>query len=96
MKRRDFFKKTFYTGVTAGAAIAFGDAGKLFATGSPLNQGPYDMVAVKGGDPVQMFDKAIESLGGMKNFVKRVRRSWSNQMSDGMLCRNVVPTLIPS
>jgi len=29
------------------------------------------MVAVKGGEPVQMFDKAIESLGGMKNFVKK-------------------------
>lgn len=71
MNRRDFFKKTFYTGVTAGAAIAFGDTGKIFAAGSPQNQEPFDLVAVKGGDPVQMFDRAIESLGGMKSFVKK-------------------------
>ena len=70
MKRRDFFKRTFYTGVTAGATIAFGDAEKLFSAVPSQNKGPYDLVAVKGGEPVQMFDKAIESLGGMKNFVK--------------------------
>lgn len=32
---------------------------------------PYDLVAVKGGEPEVMFDKAIESLGGIGNFVKQ-------------------------
>lgn len=31
----------------------------------------YDLVAVKGGEPDIMFDKAIESLGGMKQFVSK-------------------------
>jgi uncharacterized protein (DUF362 family) len=30
----------------------------------------FDLVAVKGGEPDVMFDKAIESLGGIKQFVK--------------------------
>jgi uncharacterized protein (DUF362 family) len=71
MNRRDFFKRTFYTGVTAGAAFAFGDTGKIFAGVPPQKQGPYDLVAVKGGEPGQMFDMAIESFGGMKSFVKK-------------------------
>jgi uncharacterized protein (DUF362 family) len=31
----------------------------------------YDLVAIKGGEPDVMFDKAIESLGGMKSFVRK-------------------------
>jgi uncharacterized protein (DUF362 family) len=31
---------------------------------------PYDLVAIKGGEPDVMFDKAIASLGGMKQFVR--------------------------
>lgn len=31
---------------------------------------PYDMVAIKGGEAADMFDKGIASLGGMKQFVK--------------------------
>ena len=73
MDRREFFKKSILAGVVAGAAMTFGDfrkafAGKIPPAGAP---GPFDLVAVKDGEPVQMFDKAIESLGGMKNFVKK-------------------------
>jgi uncharacterized protein (DUF362 family) len=32
---------------------------------------PYDLVAVRNGEPEIMFDKAIESLGGMGAFVKK-------------------------
>ena len=32
---------------------------------------PYDLVAVKGGEPEVMFDKAIESLGGIGTFVQK-------------------------
>lgn len=73
MDRRDFFKKSILTGIAAGAAMTFGDFRKIFAgkVPPPGAPGPYDLVAVKDGEPVQMFDKAIESLGGMKNFVKK-------------------------
>ena len=31
----------------------------------------YDLVAVKGGEPAEMFDKAIAAMGGMKKYVKK-------------------------
>jgi len=75
MDRRDFFKKSLLAGIAAGAAVTVGDFSKVFAgkVPSPPSGGtvPYDLVAVKDGEPVQMFDKAIESLGGMKSFVKK-------------------------
>ena len=71
MNRREFFKRSILTGAASGVALTGGNFKKIFAAISPQVKGPYDMVAVKGGEPVQMFDKAIESLGGMKNFVKK-------------------------
>jgi uncharacterized protein (DUF362 family) len=73
MDRREFFKKSILTGIATGAAMTFGDFSKIFAGKLPpeMPTGPYDLVAVKGGEPAQMFDKAIESLGGMKAFVKK-------------------------
>ena len=66
MDRRDFFRKSILAGVAAGAAMTFGDFRKALAgkIPPPGASGPFDLVAVKGGEPVQMFDKAIESLGG--------------------------------
>ncbi len=74
MNRRQFFRKGLYAGVAAGAALSLGDPEKLFASVPPLPPGPpvpYDLVAVKGGDPATMFTKGIESLGGMGAFVKK-------------------------
>ena len=75
MDRRDFFKKSLLAGIAAGAAVTVGDFSKVFAGKVPPppsgGTGPYDLVAVKDGEPMQMFDKAIESLGGMKSFVKK-------------------------
>ncbi|MCX6235657.1 MAG: DUF362 domain-containing protein [Bacteroidetes bacterium] len=71
MKRRDFIKKTLGAGVAAGATMSIGGFTKLFA-GTPYVPGlPFDMVAVKGGEPEVMFDKAIEAMGGMGTFVKK-------------------------
>ena len=71
MKRRDFIKTSVNASVAASAAITFGNINTLFANpaGNPLL--PYDLVAVRNGEPGAMFDKAIESLGGMKSFVKQ-------------------------
>jgi uncharacterized protein (DUF362 family) len=71
MDRRTFVKKSF------GASIAFGALAK---TGSIFSSRyfaesfavlPYDLVAIKGGEPEAMFDLGIKALGGMKAFVKK-------------------------
>ncbi|MBM2816742.1 MAG: hypothetical protein HW421_3504 [Ignavibacteria bacterium] len=61
MKRRDFI----YTSITAAGAV-FASNNLLAADNSKI-----DLVAVKGAMPDVMLDKAMETLGGMKNFVKK-------------------------
>ena len=70
MKRRQFIRTSMGAGFAAGAAIAFGNLNKLFAGPNPPAGLPYDLVAVRNGEPAAMFDKAIASLGGMESFVK--------------------------
>jgi len=70
MKRRDFLKKGLGAGVLAGAFLKVSGFGTLSA--KPSNPAkPYDLVAVMGGEPAQMFDKAIAALGGMAKYVKK-------------------------
>lgn len=71
MDRRDFIKKSIAASLAAGSAFALGRPEELFAATRSFAANPFDMVAIKGGEPDQMFDKAIESLGGMKRFVKK-------------------------
>ncbi len=72
MKRREFIRTTSAASVAAASAIVFGNLKTLFANRShiPLDE-TYDMVAVMSSEPGVMFDKAIESLGGMSSFVKQ-------------------------
>ena len=66
MKRRNFIRKGL--GLSAGISLS----PVLFQTvmaGIPTN--PYDLVAVKGGEPDHMFDQAINAMGGISKFVKR-------------------------
>lgn len=67
MDRRTFFLKSIGASVAAGAYLTFGKYNELFA----YPPTPFDLVAVKGGEPDVMFDKGIEALGGMKAFVKK-------------------------
>ncbi|MFZ3049134.1 MAG: DUF362 domain-containing protein [Desulfatirhabdiaceae bacterium] len=70
MDRRNFLKKMIGGSIAAGSTMAFGDYAKLLA--APVDSPTaYDLVAVKGSEPEVMFDKAIESLGGMKAFVPK-------------------------
>jgi uncharacterized protein (DUF362 family) len=69
MKRRDFVTKSIGVGLVGALAPVFGGLDTFAA--KPDSTGRYDLAAVRGGEPVQMFDKAIESLGGMSRFVKR-------------------------
>lgn len=69
MKRRKFLKKSVGAGVLMGTGLGFGGWNRLVA--SPFQSPEYDMVAIKGGEPDVMFDRAIAALGGMENFVKQ-------------------------
>jgi len=68
MKRRDFIKKSAGAGVISSAVMALNSYKNLF--GSTGGEQSWDLVAVKGGEPELMLDKAILSLGGMKRYVK--------------------------
>jgi uncharacterized protein (DUF362 family) len=70
MKRRDFIKKSVGVGIASGAAFSILGFDQVF--GANIDEtGPFDLVAVKGGGPAEMFDKGIASLGGMQQFVKK-------------------------
>ncbi len=72
MKRRDFLKKTTAATLAAGTAMKLGAISSLWASGSSASADkPYNLVAVRNGEPEKMFDEAIESFGGMGKFVKR-------------------------
>jgi len=70
MKRREFIKAGVNAGIATSAAIAFGNLNTLFASPNGTPTLPYDLVAVRNGEADIMFDKAIQSLGGMESFVK--------------------------
>lgn len=69
MRRRDFLRKSIAASVASGALFSMGKWNTIMAAGNSSAL-PYDMVAVKNGDPVAMFDRGIEALGGMSQFVK--------------------------
>jgi uncharacterized protein (DUF362 family) len=65
MDRRSFVK----AGLGASAAAMF--APRALAKLSSLPPLPFDLVAIRNGEPEAMFDRGIEALGGMKAFVKK-------------------------
>ncbi|MFN2396844.1 MAG: DUF362 domain-containing protein, partial [Bacteroidales bacterium] len=67
MKRREFIIKGAGIGLAGGLMTSFGG---LHAVGMTAKEGEYDLVAVRGGEAVAMFDRAIAELGGMGKFVK--------------------------
>jgi len=67
MERRTFLKNTAVAGIAGGIALNL--SGKIISKSSEA-KGKYDLVAVKGGEAAEMFDKGIAALGGMKVFVK--------------------------
>lgn len=68
MERRNFIKSALLGGL-AGAASLRGN-GLLGPTSMSVSQ-DNDLVAVMGGEPAQMYKKAIEAMGGMSRFVKK-------------------------
>lgn len=71
MDRRDFLKKAISTTIVAGSTLAFGGVSAFWdskASAAGPDRG-WDMVAVRGGEPDEMFDSAIAAYGGMQTFV---------------------------
>lgn len=68
MKRRDFLVRSTVLGVGGSILPHFGG---LNAIGLPAVDGEYDLAAVRGGEAADMFDSAMEALGGMSKFVKK-------------------------
>jgi len=72
MKRRDFLKTGAIVSASAALTLNF-DGGLQAALASnrmAASEAP-DLVAVMGGEPAAMLDKALEALGGIGTFVKR-------------------------
>jgi uncharacterized protein (DUF362 family) len=73
MNRRTFFRKSIGCSALAGSYLAFGEKNDLIAsmTNSSAVPAPFDLVAVRGGEPETMFQKGIEAFGGIGTFVKK-------------------------
>ena len=67
MRRREFIVKGAGIGLAGSMMPMFGG---LNAIGTTAQQGQYDLAAVRGGEAPEMFDKAMEALGGIEQFVK--------------------------
>jgi uncharacterized protein (DUF362 family) len=76
MDRRDFIRKGFIYSALAGLYSSTIGRIPLLAAQRPAGQstGNYDLVAVRGGEPVAMYRRAIQEMGGMQRFVKRGQR----------------------
>lgn len=71
MKRRSFLKKSVAAGLATSAAFYVGKYNTALGAQAQAASNPYDLVAIKGGEPAAMFDKAIEAYGGISRFVKK-------------------------
>jgi len=69
MKRREFIRTGLGAAAFAGASLSLPYSNKLW--GNPYSPLPYDLIAIKGGEPDIMFDQAIEAMGGMQAFVQK-------------------------
>ena len=71
MDRRNFIKTGIAAGLLAGTANLKPSALHGFFSDSAPADAPFDLVAIKGGEPDAMFLKALDAMGGMKRFVKK-------------------------
>lgn len=71
MKRREFLRKTAQLAFATTAVANLGRIEGVKAAVNEINQTDYDLVAIKGGEPEDMFEKGIAALGGMSAFVKQ-------------------------
>ncbi|MDR3338597.1 MAG: DUF362 domain-containing protein [Candidatus Symbiothrix sp.] len=68
MKRRDFFKASAAVGV---AALTFDKLQAAINTNTIMAEAVPDMVAVMGGEPAQLLERALTEMGGIGKYVKK-------------------------
>ena len=68
MKRRDFIKKTAAVGI---AALTFDQLQAAITKNQIMVETAPDMVAVMGGEPAQLLERALKEMGGIENYVKK-------------------------
>ena len=71
MKRRDFIRTGVVAGTSAALTLNFNGLQAALRLNSMTTETAPDLVAVMGGEPAAMLDKALETLGGIGNFVKK-------------------------
>ncbi len=71
MDRREFVKKGMIYSAAGGLyATTLGKLPAFASPSSPAGPGNYDLVAVRRGDPVSLYRKAMEEMGGMERYIK--------------------------
>jgi uncharacterized protein (DUF362 family) len=68
MKRRDFLKATAAIGMTA---LTFSKLPAAIHTNQIMVEAVPDMVAVMGGEPAQLLQRALKEMGGIGKYVKK-------------------------
>lgn len=68
MERRNFIKAALLGGIAGAVKLKGND---LFAGDKMSVSASNDLVAVMGGEPAQMYQKAIEAMGGISKYVKK-------------------------
>jgi len=68
MKRRDFIKTTAAVGV---AALTFDNLQASITKSQIVVESAPDMVAVMGGEPAQLLERALKEMGGIEKYVKK-------------------------
>jgi uncharacterized protein (DUF362 family) len=71
MKRRDFLRTGAMLGAGAAISLNFDKLQAALHTNTLAVEAVPDLVAVMGGEPEAMLDKALEALGGIGHFVKK-------------------------
>jgi uncharacterized protein (DUF362 family) len=67
MKRRDFLKTSAAVGV---AALTFDKLEAAISSNKLMVESAPDMVAVMGGEPAQLLERALQEMGGIEKYVK--------------------------
>ena len=68
MRRRDFIKTTAAMGI---AALTFDQLQAALTNNHLLVEAVPDMVAVMGGEPTQLLERALKEMGGIEQYVKK-------------------------
>jgi len=71
MKRRDFLRTGAIISASAAVSLNFDSLQAALSSNTIAVETAPDMVAVMGGEPEVMLEKALEALGGIGNFVKK-------------------------